>query len=319
MFLCLSFFLDIPNNNVMVNSYAGCGKSYDIIQNIIPEIKEPYIILTPSYASLIEYKKHNLPCDVIQRYSNNNTVPLENIVIVDEIGMVDRMGHYMLCKCREMEKKLYLYGDFNQLLPVNETKPLNAPQYINYIAIHTKILNQNQRNNFPIEYYDQLINMSKKNAMIEVKKHSNKLPALGKFVKWDDSLTIICHRNLIVQKYNKYVLKLLDKSKFDIGIKVRCITNKLIKKNALNNFKYIIVDNDNISTLKLANESDKSNIVSISYSEYEHNFDLAYALTIYSLQGSFVYKYHFAEEDYPYIDSRMAYTIISRIYEEKNI
>jgi hypothetical protein len=313
----LSFYLNIPNNNVLVNSYAGCGKSYDIIQNIIPEIKEPYIVLTPSYASLMEYKKQNINCDVIQRYSNNNTVPKEYNIIVDEIGMVDRMGHYMLCKCREMEKQLYLYGDFNQLLPVNETKPLNASHYMNHIALQTKILDQNQRNNFTIEYYDQIINMSKKNAIVQVKKHSHKLPQLTD--KWDDDLTIICHRNIMVQKYNKYVLLLNDKSKYDIGVKIRCVTNKLIKKNALNNFKYIIVDNDQKSILKISSEHDNTQIITISYSEYEQNFDVAYALTIYSLQGSFVYKYHFAVEDYPYIDGRMAYTIISRIYEEKNI
>ena len=78
------------------------------------------------------------------------------------------------------------------------------------------------------------------------------------------------------------------------------------------------------STLKIAPDNpemsyDDSEIITISYTEYEQNFDVAYALTIYSLQGSFVYKYHFAFEDYAYIDGRMAYTIISRIYEEKNI
>ena len=322
----LSFYLNIPNKNVLVNSYAGCGKSYDIIHNIIPEIKEPYIVLTPSYASLMEYKKKNINCDVIQRYSNNNSVPKEHYVIVDEIGMVDRMGHYMLCKCREMEKQLYLYGDFNQLLPVNETKPLNASHYMNHIALQTKILDQNQRNNFTIEYYDQIIGMSKKNAAIQVRKHSHKLPvpnskhAKKKFV-WDDKLTIICHRNIMVQKYNKYVLHLIDKSRFDIGVKIRCTTNKLIKKNAMNNFKYIIVDNDKKSTLKIAPDNndnyDESEIITISYTEYEQNFDLAYALTIYGLQGSFVYKYHFVDEDYGYIDGRMAYTIISRILEDK--
>jgi hypothetical protein len=319
----LSFYLNIPNKNVLVNSYAGCGKSYDIIHNIIPEIKEPYIVLTPSYASLMEYKKKNINCDVIQRYSNNNSVPKEHYVIVDEIGMVDRMGHYMLCKCREMEKQLYLYGDFNQLLPVNETKPLNASHYMNHIALQTKILDQNQRNNFTIEYYDQIIGMSKKNAAIQVRKHSQKLPvpnskhAKKKFV-WDDKLTIICHRNIMVQKYNKYVLHLIDKSRFDIGVKIRCTTNKLIKKNAMNNFKYIIVDNDKKSTLKIApDNNDESEIITISYTEYEQNFDLAYALTIYGLQGSFVYKYHFVDEDYGYIDGRMAYTIISRILEDK--
>ena len=308
----LSFYLNIPNNNVLVSSYAGCGKSYDIIQNIIPTIKEPYIVLTPSYASLMEYKKYKINCDVIQRYSNNNTVPSEHIIIVDEIGMVDRMGHYMLCKCREMEKQLYLYGDFNQLLPVNETKPLNSAQYMNYIALQTKILDQNQRNNFTIEYYNQLINMSKKQAIVQVKKYSQKLKK-----KWDEHLTIICHRNIMVQKYNKLVLRSIDKSKYDPGVKIRCISNKLIKKNALNNFKYIIVENDQKSTLIIASELDNTQIISISYSEYEQHFDVAYALTIYSLQGSFVYKYHFAEEDYPYIDGRMAYTIISRIYEQK--
>jgi ATP-dependent exoDNAse (exonuclease V) alpha subunit len=316
----LSFYLNIPNNNILVNSYAGCGKSYDIIHNVIPEIKEPFIVLTPSYASLSEYKKNNINCDVIQRFSNNNTVPTEKYIIVDEIGMVDRMGHYMLCKCREMNKQLYLYGDFNQLLPVNETKPLNASHYMNHLALQSKILNQNQRNNFTIEYYDQLINMTRKNAQLNVKKHSHILPTTDE--QWDDDLTIICHRNIMVQKYNKYVLQLIDKSKYDIGVKIRCTSNKLIKKNALNNFKYIIIDNDKKSILKIVphdQKYDNSQIITISYSEYEQNFDVAYALTIYSLQGSFVYKYHFAIEDYAYIDGRMAYTIISRIYEEKNI
>jgi len=77
------------NNNYIYIDYAGSGKTYYIINNLIPTLKDKFIVYTPSQSALKQYRKlKDVKCKCIQ----NSKIPDENIIIVDEIGMVDKQG-----------------------------------------------------------------------------------------------------------------------------------------------------------------------------------------------------------------------------------
>ena len=314
----LSFYIDNMNECVLVNSYAGSGKTFDIINNLIPKLKD-YIVLSPSHASLQEYRFNNINCDVIQTYMFSNTVPSNNTVIVDEIGMVDRCGHYVILKCLELGKKVYLYGDFKQLLPPSEKKPLNSKHYINYLTTEQKELKTNYRNDFTTKYYDKLINMKDKNDILnEIKKYSIK--SIDDF---KEGMYVIAYKNETVDKYNKIVLNKLGLKDGDIGTHIICKTNKLNEFGIYNNLTYKII-NKNINNFIIKQYDIKTidgNVgikyydseYSITNKQYKSNFKLGYATTIYAKQGGSVMGYYFPDEDIKHIDGKTLYTIISRL------
>lgn len=222
---------------MLINSYAGSGKTYDIINNLLPKLQD-YVILTPSHASLQEYRNKKINSNTIQYYTNSNILPTENIVIVDEVGMVNKFGHYLILKCLELNKKVYLYGDFKQLIPPGEEKTLNSEQYLNFIASEQKVLSTNYRNNFSKEYYDKIINMGNDTDELykEVYKHSIK--SLDNFTNGD---TIIVYRNETKDKYNKKVLNILKLKEGDIGTNIICKSNSLSHIGIFNNLTYKII------------------------------------------------------------------------------
>jgi tRNA A37 threonylcarbamoyladenosine biosynthesis protein TsaE len=112
-------YKQIEKSGTLALGNAGCGKTYDIINNIIPKLNDDYMILSPSHATIKEYKQLELNCDVIQTYIYSNKIPEANNIIVDEIGMVNISGWNMLVKCKIAGKNIMVYGDNTQLEPVN--------------------------------------------------------------------------------------------------------------------------------------------------------------------------------------------------------
>lgn len=300
----LSFFIKTIGKSVLYDCFAGSGKTYDIINNLIPKIDD-YIVLTPSHASLREYKKNNLNCDVIQKYVNTRTIPKESIIIVDELGMLDKPAHYLIIKCKILEKTIYMYGDFNQLLPVNEDVRLNSEPYINYLANERKALTDNHRNNFTIKYYNKLFKMDRISAQHQVIKYSIKT-----LDNYSDDTTIICYRNKTVDKYNNIIMKKLNIKLNDIGSKIICKYNNLYNKSIYNNFTYTIIKKIKNNYI-ISDGTQEHTITDIELNKY---FKPAYATTIYAIQGLSVKEYYYPEEDIKFIkDGFIAYTIISRL------
>lgn len=295
----------------LVSCYAGVGKTYDIINNLIPQLtkqqiinNEDFIVLTPSHVSLKEYKENNINCDVIQKYCLRNMIPKENIIIVDEFGMCDKSAHDLLFKCSLLSKKIYAYGDFNQLPPPgNDGLKFNSPQYLNLLFGSRKEMIENKRNDFTQEYYDSLIN-STVNLKDEVIKYSAK--------KYDKARVILCWRNSIVKKYNDLMMEKLGLKKYDIGVKLICITNDLHKQDIYNRFTTKIVGHED-GKIKL---STGQLLTKLEISKY---FKPAYAMTVYGVQGTSIKHtedksaFFYAPEDYKYLNGNKAYTIISRI------
>lgn len=288
---------------------AGNGKSTDIINNIVPAIletcnKTDYIILTPSHASLKEFREAGLNCQVIQKYSLPNKVPKEQHIIIDEFGMCDKKAHNLLYKCALLGKEYDVYGDFNQLLPVGEMKHFNSEHYLKLMFSHNIPKNENFRNDFTPEYYFSIINEIEPFRLIsEVKKYGTP--------DYKSALTVICYRTKTRDKYNKMILKDKGLTTFSKGVKLICVVNnkELMKMEIYNKFVVEILEGDENSD-KFTITGDKI----ITKKQIEKCFRPAYAKTLYGVQGASLRSYYYAPEDYKFLDGRRAYTTISRLH-----
>jgi hypothetical protein len=327
--------LNLKNNNTgyteLYMKYAGSGKTTHIVNKIIPEIKEieeilsnmlkeenrdnSYIVLTPTHSTLSELKKKGINCKIVQKYTFSETIPTEKNIIFDEIGFADLSCHDLLYKLNHLNKNLICFGDFNQLLPIEEDRPCNQPHYLNFLfkKIDTKFVNY--RNNFTKEYYDKIIN-EEIDIVKEVNKYSTSLY---------NADVVLCYRTnkskvfKTRDVYNNKILKKLGKKSNDIGVKLICINNKLIEKNIYNHKQLVIKekykeDDDKNIFYKLEDEIGEEFIITEKQLKY---FRPAYALNVYEAQGMTLKSYHWATEDDKFLYGNMAYTIISRLYQDK--
>ena len=305
----------INNENTIWIDYAGSGKTHYIVNELIPKLKENnlksvfqdskdnFIVLTPSHSACKDYRKNNINCEVIQKYTYQyNNIPEEENIIVDEIGMVDIRGLDLLIKASCMGKKIFAFGDYRQLPPVSTGKPLNNEIFLNLLYSKKTTLGTNYRNNFSVKYYDYLINETDNEKLIEeVKKYNCK--------SWKKADVILCYRTHTTRKiYNKLMLEYLGLEKFDIGARIVCKSNDLSEYEIYNNFYYTITNKDN----QFIEIFDGINKYNIEYSDLE-KFDSGYCRTIYNIQGESVKSFYYAEEDFKFLDGKTTYTIISRL------
>ena len=310
-----TFKLDAINeNNKLYADYAGSGKTHFIINKLIPTLND-YIVLSPSHASIREYRSKKINCNVIQKYCFSHTVPTEKNIIVDEVGMLDSQANNILVKSAMMGKNIYSFGDFKQLKPVS-SEPCASPIYLNYMYGEITKLGTNYRNDFSFEYYDSLIAMTKsKDILAEVNKHNSK--------SYEEAETIITYTNATRQKYNKKMLtklgidyNIVKGEKHDsykiktptVGCKIVCHTNELRDKDIYNNFYYTIKSVDDDITI-----TDGVDDIVISEKQLKVFFDFGYCRTLYNIQGESLSSFYFTLEDMNHIDGRALYTLISRL------
>jgi hypothetical protein len=270
--------------------------------------KETTLVVTPSHATLKEYRKIGTDCDVIQKVEYFNTIPKQDMIIVDEVGMVDAKGWNWMYKMKLLDKKIYAYGDQNQLLPVKYDKTFFTENWINYFFKNHKIMDTNFRNHFTKEYYYSLINSKDKKFLInEIKKYNCK--------KFEDADVIITYRNKTRVKYNeKMCEKLGINNKTDKGAKIICKTNKFKARGVCNGFDFEVVEfNKHTDKCVLWDGID---LYEFTEEQINKNFDYGYARTLYSIQGESKKSFYFAPEDLKYqhwITARFTYTLISRL------
>lgn len=290
------------NNNIIVEAYAGCGKTYEIINRVVPTLKQSYIVLSPTHASLEEYRQANIVSNIIHKYIPFNGItpalPTQDIIIIDEIGLCGREANDLIYKCYLAGKIIISYGDFKQLLPINEFYHFNQEHYLNMIYSKKGMLNINRRNEFSISYYNLLIS-GKIDLLGEIKKYSVK--------NYYDAECIICYYNNTRKKYNEMYMKYYGIQNGDIGMKIICKSNNMRHKNIYNNYILTIVDKDDEHYIL-------SNNKKITIKEFINYFEPAYARTIYTIQGKSLDSYYIAEDNMDHFNNgRSAYTIISRL------
>jgi len=309
--------VNIKNKNkgtrILHMKFAGAGKTTYIRKELIKKLikdKVSYIVITPTYKTLLEYKLSNIPCEIFQKFSFSNSIPEQEYIIVDEIGFVDKGCHNVLYNMNMAGKSFECFGDFNQLQPIGELKKYNTDHYLNYMfnEIDTEFINY--RNIFTSEYYLSLI-MSDyvKFLSEEISKWSSK--------KYYNAEYIVCYRHKTRNMYNNLMLKKLGFSKWnEVGVKVISTTNKLLSMNICNKHEFEIIK---------INKKDKKNIIyvlkdllgnifEIQQKDFtEKKFQPAYAINIHQCQGMTLDSYYWCPEDDAFLNGNVAYTIISRI------
>lgn len=301
----ISFINDpIGEDCKLITGDAGNGKTYHIVNNILPNKKDT-IVLTPSHATLRQYKKLKHNCSVIQKYSLRNEIPTEKNVIVDEIGMCNDKSWDMLIKCIYAGKSVYALGDFSQLKPVKCDDSFDNELLINSLFNTKERLEGNHRNDFKVSFYDKLRTTKSFDYLWQkVNKYNT---------DWKDAEYIIAYKNETKDLYNNLKLEHLGLEFGDVGCRVICKTNKLAEHEIYNNFIYTITNNEEEISL-----DDGVDIKTISIKDFNANFKPAYAITLYGVQGDNIKSYFYPEEDKHFINNRSAYTLISRLNTKNN-
>ena len=306
-----TFFYSNNGNGTLITGYAGCGKTYDILNTIIPKLNKSksYTVLTPSHTSLEEYRTNNISCDVIQKYTMANKIPDEDIIIVDEIGMIGSNMWSLLYKCKLAGKQIIAYGDFNQLSPVEDGLTFDNKNFLDLMFLRHKKNNNNHRNDFTHEYYDKLRDDRNR---VEWKKIRDE--SIDKYnTPYEDAEIIIAYTNTTRNEYNKLMCdKLGITNEFDIGAKVICKTNKLRKFDIYNNFQFTVDYRDDHDIVLVSKHGIKYTLPIHTFNNKNY-FDFGYCVTLYAVQGSSLNSFHYCLEDIRHLNGRGLYTLISRL------
>ena len=296
------FYCNNENDNIIYDCYAGCGKTYDIINNLTPKLNN-YIVLAPTHGALLDHREHNLKtCNIMQKYCFSNTIPDEDIIIIDEHGLMDKSCHDFIYKCFFLNKTIISYGDFKQLPPPFDEKR-DKKHYLNMIFGNTRIMSTNFRNNFEKEYYDKLIS-GELDGLKEVIKYSTE--------SYKDADTIICYRIDTCKKYNELMLKHKNMTMHSVGCFVICKSNKLLKTTGIYNGFMGYVTEVNIKEKYIMIDDIK--VTPLQFNSY---FKPAFARTTYNVQGRSLDNYYYPPEDYSMVTPEVAYVVVSRLKQEK--
>ena len=285
---------NLRNHNTLITGDAGNGKSYHIEHTLIPSLATDYLIVSSKHSAIVQHRKNGRNAQVIQKYEFNHTTPTEQHIIVEECGIMTRTHWDLLYKWHLLGKTITSYGDFNQLLPVKEHAQFSAQSWLDLFFTNQTILSVNRRNDFTAEYYKDL-REGKLDLKAELLKYSTKTP--------EEAEVVIAYRNEIVDKYNARMAEFhgityeLTETgtlvSVDDGVPILCKDNDLRDKDIYNN---MLFDSEEVD------EGDLK------------HFKLAYARTLYNLQGDAVKSFYVAPEDMEWFcHPRVAYTLISRL------
>ena len=306
-FLALTKYGDmdkyISPDNALGNNYAGCGKTHHIINELIPQLvqqKKSYIVMSSQHTAINTYRQQNINNKIICSYTKG--VPTEDVIIIDEFGLLPVKAIQIICEWAYLGKTIKAFGDFKQMLPASEFFENSCSLYLKKIFPNSIDLSTNWRNKFTNEYYDTLINGTKKYCIKEIKKHRN-----------ENSNNVITFRKSVRDKYNQIISEKLGfKTMLDIGAKVICTNNELRKYNIYNKFVMYVKDKD-LKEETITLTDNVSINVTIDIKKYLRHFQFGYARTIYGFQGDTLDDWFFPDDDFDHLTQRMAYTAISRI------
>lgn len=298
----------IQCNNVL----AGGGKTYQIINNLLPNLKDDAVVLSSFHMPLSEYRQKGIKSNVISHYLYHNKKPEEKNIIIDELGLMKKQEwDFILDLLNTHDKNIFLFGDNKQLPPVNDYAINDI-----FLKSHSENYNTdwiNHRNNFKAEDYEEMIN--KNNDM----EFSSKL--IKKYCSSDinDNETVfIAYRkgtrkntNNIIMEKNKYIM---NEDNISVGVKLINKTNNLIIDNTTiyNKHQFVVVENNDEGVVI---EDIDGKRLKATRKQILNNMELAFCLTLYCVQGQTIPKLHFLDVDIDVLTKipNALYTLISRI------
>jgi len=201
---------------------AGGGKTTIAINDIIPRLEKEnksYIVFSSQHTALDPYRENNINCSTIAHYTYKREIPVEDNIIIDEIGMIGQGELGWIHKLFLLGKTIIGLGDYNQLLPVMKMSrkgidtntqefrranhsAYNGEKWLRLLFSKFHISKVNWRNNYTPEYYESLIRGSKNYLLQEIKKECG--------VNYKDAKLIITYLNKTRHKFNKLKLDYLD-------------------------------------------------------------------------------------------------------------
>ena len=326
------FIAPINNKNILYDCDAGCGKTYNIMNVVIPTLGNDYMVLSSSHSALREYRQKGLNAEVLAVYraylGKPETYPEATNIICEEFGMFNYGQLKYIYKLALMGKNIMAYGDYGQLLPVNMTDrkyEANGEEWLSLMFNKRVRLTTNYRNDFTPEYYKGLREGDKEYAMEQMRLHRTDT--------YKDAEVIIAFTNITRHKYNKmkcddlgipYKINKHGIPHFDPenlppkGTKIICYTNSCKKEGMYNSYIMKVhkcVGNDIVMVM------DKE-IFMIPLKQFfgketgrdRMKFEFGYARTLYSIQGESIKGgIYYPDEDIYHLTPRGAYTLISRI------
>lgn len=311
-----SFDLFKENNNVIVQGYAGMGKSYKIMNDIIPKLNNDYIVLSPSHSTIKIYRKKKYNCDVIQKYVLSNTFPKEQNIIIDEFGLLDSVSWSWILKCCVLKKRIFCFGDDNQLknpyngMAVYENKKINEL----FLSIMFKtVINckANWRNNITLKKYEKIIFGDYDMEDIE--------NLVDKYCSSENPEIYIGYTKETCEKYNLKILE--DKKMYSNGkfknlkdVPVICKSNDYAKYGLYNNFECVI-KNYNDKTVIIDYDD---NLIEIKTNIFHKRFVFGYCVHLHSFQGKESKNIKWIDENKYLLRPEILYTLISRFQEDLN-
>lgn len=288
------------------NQYAGGGKSYNIINNLIPKLDNNYIVMACMHSTLKQYRELGLKCNTIDHYIKSKCRNIEeDNIIIDEHGLLKPHHIDFLIKLKSQEKNIYMYGDNQQLQPPMSTFGGVKTHFLKSFGKYDDSWT-NHRNKFTGKQYERFIKGN-------VDQNEINLLLNMYMVDFDDAENYICYRNSTLEEMRKKYLNKINK-RFDIdeisdGLKIVSITKEynigMTYTTRNNNGKIDIID-------------DEGNIKSYCKSIILNNFRLNNVMNLYQAQGQTLNNIYYDQTDKYFLTSipGALYTLLSRVIEK---
>lgn len=300
----------VLERNIIIDEYAGCGKTKFIIEKIIPYLDDDYYVITCQHAHKIQYKNANLKCMTLQKMKMRYKYLPAKYIIVDECGLLSNDDMEYLYKVKEHDKYYIFAGDGKQLPSV--TNEINSMFNLSFHKMFDCRLRlpYNYRNSYTNKKYDRMFN-----GTYELTDYEKNI--INRIIKTGYN---ICYYNETRKRINSICVKswvdTFGGVKVKKGGRLLCKDkqNKYEKENIIYNMFYEIIDYDENKIMLRILNSDK--IIELTKDKFiACNFEHGYALTLYCAQGSSIPYNEISIHDYDKIKSMTGgiYTAFSRI------
>lgn len=311
----------LDNKNMILNHYAGGGKSHYIINTLTKkeDIKNDYIILAFTHQSLKPYRKLGLNCMTIDKAILSLHKPPKHIII-DEFGLI-KGNHwdYVLDQYYNNDAVIHAFGDNKQLAPAFGNGTISNTFLKYFFNSYNEINYKNYRNKFTVAEYEEM--------RTRYKDASYTVDLLDKYMTADidKASAFIAYRNETCDKVNEYIMnkkgfKYDDKKQVaSVGLRVVNTQNylKIDKEEFFNRQTFIIVDNKGENILMYDEDDDEEikKVYEINKELFFKYFKPHYCMTLYQAQGQTLQNIYYAMEDLTFLFNmpNALYTLISRI------